>query len=412
MEKHLNKWLLFLACLPLCGSCANNSKIDQLDIIDVASYVDITGTRPCSDKIQELINNNPHRTLYFRDGTYLLDHQILTPGDPNKSVDLKLSNYAILKASDNYQAKRSETERKRWQDDYLYMVSLGGLDRKNDVTLPGSVYGLTGGIIQGNKNFGVGGIEIAGGRETRVQNVSMKDVEVGLKIAYGVNSSSSDADVSDLDIICNETKDSLGVWIDGNDNTMSNVRIGHTRHGVLLTGGGNSLRNIHPLLNGDNAFEDYETSYGFYVRSQNVLNYCYADNFATAFKICRYKYEDPDYKGETRGVFSDCFTWWYNSHGHSYNMIENYGDFDSVFTNLSCGFGSEPSEGNHASILKIIGGGHTTHIDDPTESEGSHGLIENIFIANRGYLGDAEDLYKPNTTSDPTSFFRGVDSNY
>lgn len=411
MKKHFNKCLLFLACLPLCSSCSNN-KQEQLGVIDVANYVDITGKEPCSDKIQSLIINNPHHTLYFRDGIYLLDKQIKTPGDPAKSVDLKLSNYAILKAADNYQCLRSDDEKiEEWQDEYLYMVSLGGLDRENDTTTPGSVYGLTGGIIQGNKNKRIGGIEIAGGRETRVQNVSMKDVEVGLKIARGVNSRSSDADVTDIDIICNESEHSLGMWVAGHDNAITNMRIGHTRHGVLITGVTNVLRNVHPLLDGDNAFEDYESSYGFYVRAQNVLDYCYSDNFATAFKIEGIKDDDLEQKCATRAVFSDCSTWWWNSQGKSYNMIENYGNFNSVFTNLTCGFAAEPDKTNdhYASILKITGGGKTTYESDPT-IDGSHGLIENIFINNRSYLGDPDDLYKP--THDETSFFRGVDADF
>ena len=129
--KKLGCLSLLVVLIPLVSCNQNKSKY-----IDVASYVDSTGNHDCSDKIQQLINKNPNRTLYFRDGTYLLDHQILTPGDPKRSVDLQLSNYAILKASDNYQIKRTGEWDPEYQDEYLYMVSLGGLDRdKVDVLL-------------------------------------------------------------------------------------------------------------------------------------------------------------------------------------------------------------------------------------------------------------------------------------
>ena len=76
------------------------------------------------------------------------------------------------------------------------------------------------------------GIEIAGGRETRVQNVSMKGVEIGLRIAYGINSGSSDADIRDMSIICNDSATSYGLKLEGSDNSATNIRIGHVAHGV------------------------------------------------------------------------------------------------------------------------------------------------------------------------------------
>ena len=59
------------------------------------------------------------------------------------------------------------------------MVRLGGIHPANDIRTPGSVYSMTGGIIDGS---GVAkGVSIDSGRETRVRFVSMKNVLVVLE---------------------------------------------------------------------------------------------------------------------------------------------------------------------------------------------------------------------------------------
>ena len=66
--------------------------------INVADFAPSDGSADASAAIQRLIDENPNRTLWFADGTYLLATPICTPADPRRSVDLQLSNYAILKA--------------------------------------------------------------------------------------------------------------------------------------------------------------------------------------------------------------------------------------------------------------------------------------------------------------------------
>ncbi|MCQ2794739.1 MAG: hypothetical protein MJ214_00820 [Bacilli bacterium] len=361
------KFLCLLTLVaPLIG-CNNKSS----GIIDVASYVDTSGHSDCSDKIQELINNNPNRTLYFRDGTYLLDHQILTPGDPTKSVDLQLSNYAILKASDNYQVKRGGVLEK-WQDEYLYMVSLGGLDRINEVTIPGSVYSLTGGIIDGSGK--AAGIEIAGGRETRVQNVSMKGVEIGLRIAPGVNGGgSSDADIQDMSIICNDSATSYGLKLEGSDNSATNIRIGHVTHGVLSSGGTNILKNVHPLHNGDCKKYNYDESVGFEISSFTELSNCYSDNFRIGYQF-----------NNTSAFLTDCIAWWFGPAGAQ-------GDEYAISS-----IGGELSKEFNATINNFVVGVKEIDKDVPRINPqimigaptGGDGTIHNIRARNRELIHD------------------------
>ena len=129
-----------------------------------------------SDNIQCLIDSNPNKTIYFPDGIYSISKPIVTPANPKKSVNLLLSNYAVIKAMDSW--KHTEA-----------MIRLGGKEPANDICTNGSNYSLTGGIIDGN---GVAtGISIDSGRETRIQNTSIKHTVIIFPFASRTTSSSS-----------------------------------------------------------------------------------------------------------------------------------------------------------------------------------------------------------------------------
>ena len=68
-------------------------------------YIIVTDTIPAntgldvSDALQKLILDNPNRTIYFPDGEYVISKPICTPANPEHSVMLELSNYAVIKAA-------------------------------------------------------------------------------------------------------------------------------------------------------------------------------------------------------------------------------------------------------------------------------------------------------------------------
>ena len=248
------------------------------------------GTAPCSDAIQRLIDANPNREIFFPDGTYLLDKPICTPAHPSKSVSLRLSAFAKFKAAPGWTNVEA-------------MVRLGAIHPANNIWLPGSWYWLKGGIIDGS---GVAkGVSIDGGRETLVADVSMKNVLVGLHIKRGANSGSSDADIRNVNIVGNNATNSIGVLVDGYDNTLANMRIYAVAKGVVLNSAGNSLRDIHPLLamkKDDQAF--FARSVGFEVNGgNNWMDYCYSDQFATGFR----------FGPRGGGILDKCFCYWYLS---------------------------------------------------------------------------------------------------
>ena len=254
--------------------------------INMGELVDTTGKTDVSAAIQRVIDANPNRTLYFPDGTYLLANPICTPAHPEKSVDLQLSNFAVLKAAPEWSSNEA-------------MVRLGAIHRANNIRTPGSCYSMTGGIIDGSGK--AKGVAIESGRETKVRCVSMKNVFVGLYVKYGANNGSSDCDISDVNIVGNRMPGSTGVILEGHDNTLTNMRIADVQVGVRLRSNTNMLTSIHPLYT--NPMDQYDGSAGFEDRGfHNSYDRCYSDHFSTGF-----------FFGKQGGfaVLRACVSYWY-----------------------------------------------------------------------------------------------------
>ncbi len=324
---------------------------------NVFGYVVVTDTIPAdgktdvADMLQALIDANPNRTIYFPDGVYLISHPIYTPADPQKSVDLQLSNYAVIRATSDFEGEA--------------LVILGGKDAKNDTHTVGSNYALEGGILDGSSK--TNGVVIAGGRETAIRQVSIKHTIVGIHVKYGANSGSSDADINDVNIIGTGGTDSVGVIVEGWDNTFTNMRIGNVFVGVLLKTSANALTNIHPLYYSD--YTDYENSAGFVDEGgNNIYNFCYSDQFANAFVT----------KGDVSSIYDNCFCYWYSEAGHT-EVAFKAERFNSVVDNLRCGFRYDTRDNNHVLI---------------TEKSGGTGEFDTVLVENHKIASRTHTLYK------------------
>ena len=200
--------------------------------INVLEEINVNYGEDISDSLQAVIDNNPNRVIFFPDGEYKISKPIMTPADPKFAVSLKLSDFAVIKATEN------------WDSDEA-MIRLGGKLPKNDNLTNGSNYGLEGGIIDCS---GIAkGISVDSGRETYIRNTSIKGAQIGIHIKRGANNGSSDADLFGINIVGNWAADSIGILIEGWDNTLTNIRISRINTGVKLTASGNMLRNVHPL---------------------------------------------------------------------------------------------------------------------------------------------------------------------
>lgn len=264
--------------------------------------------------LQTLIDENPNRTIYIPDGTYLLSRPVMTPADAHRAVSLHLADFAILKAAPDFPAGQP-------------LVRLGGSHPSRDIRAPGSVYGLYGGIIDGS---GIAdGVTIESGRETRVQNVSMKNVRIGLHVLYGANSGSADCDIRDVHVVGNRAPDSVGLLVEAHDNSFANMRIYDCMTGVRIRAGGNRLYNVHPLWSCPN--ELYGDGVGF------------DDGGASNTYICSYsdQYSIGWLFREKVGVshLIQCTAFWYASNpGLRHTAIRCEGPFRAICSAMTVSF--------------------------------------------------------------------------
>lgn len=339
MRRVINLFLIVVCLFSLTNLSAANPKTTTDGYVVVKVKAD--GKRDVSDAIQKIIDENPNRTIYFPDGVYLISKPILTPAEPTKSVALELSNYAIIKAAEG------------WSHDEA-MIRLGGKDAANNIRTPGSNYYLEGGIIDGS---GVAkGISIDSGRETVIRNTSIKSVVVGIHVKHGANSGSSDSDIFGVNIVGNNTPESIGVLVEGYDNTFTNMRIGGVHFGFKIRSQANMLRNIHPLYYGSN--NSYETSCGFLDEAGcNWYDFCYSDEFATAFRITK-----------SASHYNNCFAYWYSKRGTKHTIFKSDREFNSAVMNMHAGHRQHnaTTENKILEVGKDGGKGHFAylHIDD------------------------------------------------
>ena len=305
------------------------------EMLTVTDFLPNDGSRDVAEDLNRLIAENPNRTLYFPDGLYVVGSPVLTPADPRKSVSLELANYAVIRAADT------------WDSDGA-MVRLGGCEPYNSITINGSNYALSGGIIDGNGRADA--VSIDSGRESAIRNVSIKHARIGIHIRHGANSGSSDADISGVNIVGTGGTDSVGVLVEGYDNTFTNMRVANVFIGFDLRSAGNSLRNLHPLYTSDNT--DYAESCGFYDRcGNNWMSFCYSDQFASGFRFA----------DNARDVLTDCFAFWYTDKGGPQTLIRCDGRFGSLVKNPKVGFRTKE---NKNTILSVGAPGGRGRIED------------------------------------------------
>ena len=305
-------------------------------------YVEVNSGKDVSDALQAMILANPNKTIFFPDGEYLLSKPICTPAHPERSVSLHLATYAVIKAMDT------------WDSDEA-LIRLGAAEPFNNISINGSYYSLTGGIIDGSDL--ANGVSIDSGRETRVDNVSIKNTKIGLHVKNGANSGSSDADICNVNIVGRGTPDSIGLLIEGCDNTFTNMRIARVQIGVKLVRGGNYLRNIHPLYSLKSGWDHYESSVAFYDEAwDNWYDFCYSDQYATGF------YMRPGLSS----IYHNCFCFWWKTLDGGETGFRTDGKFCSIIKSPKVTFRGDAPNTNFLIVGEKGGNGI---IETPTFNE-------------------------------------------
>ena len=282
----------------------------ELGYVVVTDYVEANTGVDVSDALQKIIDENPHRTIYFPDGEYILAKPICTPANGANAVALELSKFATLKAADGWDCGEA-------------IVRLGAAEPFNNIRVNGSNYGIYGGIIDGN---GVAnGVSIDSGRETVIEKVSIKNTFIGIHVKHGANGNSSDADILNVNIVGNCKKGSIGVLIEGSDNSFTNMRIAGVQFGFKILASSQLLKNIHPLYTfRDDLADDevYKESCGFWddTWTHGIYNSCYSDQFAVGFRM----------RDGARQIYTDCICYWYSGKGGKAVGFHCDGRFNSV----------------------------------------------------------------------------------
>ena len=243
----------------------------SLGYVVVTEYVKPNTGKDIGVEIQEIIDKNPQSVIYFPDGEYQTSIPIRTPANGATSVSLKLSDNAVIKAHED------------WEKGSGAIIRLGGQEERNDIYVPGSNYYFEGGIVDGS---GIAdGVSIDHGRETSLRDVTVINTEVGVRIYDGANGGSSDADIENIRIFGNGSRTSIGLWIQGWDNTYSYMRIANVNIGVKVETAANLLRNIQCIYTTpDVSASEYKSSRGFEdTGDRNWYDTCSSTDFSTGF---------------------------------------------------------------------------------------------------------------------------------
>ncbi len=299
---------------------------DKIDY-EALGYVVITDYKIENPKedyshvINRAIAANPGKTIYFPDGEYNITAPIVIPADPAKSVSLRLSNLAVIKAM-------------TWEDASLPMIRMGVEDEtataaEGEKELPSmdeaglseqrSTY-IIGGCIYGNGL--ASGISIEGGKDTLLYNVSIKSItDFGIHVHYGNNElGATYANIDNVNITGDDSKGSVGVLVEGTHNTFANMRIYRIQYGTYCTetGSNNIFRNLHPLASqghGDESVSFYDKSDG------NNYDICYSDQFSTGFVMHE----------NTRSVYNGSFCYWYSQANGYHVAFRAVGAYNSIW---------------------------------------------------------------------------------
>lgn len=326
---------LFAGDFAYTGKVSRKKPIQQLDVsevektrnkyIDVSQFVEPNSKLDVYAALQEIIDNNKHKTLYFPDGEYIISAPLKTSAGAASSTSFYLADNAVIKASDN------------WRGGDKALIELGGAEPVNDITTPGSNYFFIGGILDGNSK--AMGISLASGRESLVSKVKIINATVGVYVPDGINSHSSDMDVEDIDII-GFGGTSKGIVSIGLDNTFTDIRISNVKVGVENSGG-SFFRGISVRLDKN---QPYEGTVAFSTSGVSWFYSCTSENMQTAFHF------EGGYSGSAP-IAKDFLIKWTEAKG-AQTAFDVKGNFVSTCSNGVIDFFDASTDN---SILKVSG---------------------------------------------------------
>ena len=336
--------------------------MEELGFVVVTEFLNPNTGEDLAPKIQKIIDSHHQCVIYFPDGEYIINSPIKTSSNGALAVSLKLSDNAVIKAGED------------WDKSQGAMIRLGGKQQLNSIQIIGSNYYMEGGIIDGSGK--ADGVSVDHGRETSVRDVTIVNTAVGLHVKDGANGGSSDADIENIRIYGNGAGNSIGLLIEGWDNTFSNMRIANVQTGVRVKTAANLIRDIQvtyvvnpktaALQSASRAFED--------LGDRNWYDNCSSTDCAVGFAI-----------SSSRSFFTSCTVRWTDAQKDSTKQvaISAPGQWNSLARSVSAYF-TAPAE--RCEYLAASAGGRGKIVDP---------IFDVAAVAGEAYKGYLEGKVFP-----------------
>ena len=267
------------------------------------------GTTDDTQAIQNAINNNPHTTLIFEKGNYLISAPIQIYEDNDSQVNLHFQSGSRLFTNSQISSLLEIGKVKTGSSSHWTRYILGDI-----VTISGS------GILDGANTQQA--IYISANRKyTRLIGLNIVNCDnIGINLDKAtipdVNNS-MDSQFLNLNISGKGliSSNSIGFKLTAADNEFNEIRLQRFLIGFKLFGGGNIIDNVH-MTEGfiNNTVENFNQAVGFDFEGTGFdsLNNIYVDTFGTAFKFnANNKYT----------VLNNIFTFYYFNQAQSVTSI-------------------------------------------------------------------------------------------
>lgn len=279
--------------------------------------------------IQKAIDENPGKTIYFPDGKYNLGKTVVIPSAQDKSVSFRLSNYATFGPATT------------WDRNCTALIQYGTPEDAKTLAADHTDY-IMGGTFDCDGTLTA--IEIYGGGRLFVNNIAIENAKIGVHIkpngAYN--------NLENINITGKSANATKGIFVEGTNNSLINMRIYRVLRGVHLTGGDNVLINIHPLFSGTNS----ANAIGFHDESTgNRYNICYSDQFMIGFKM----------SSHTRSYYDTCYAYWWSGISYQIGFLCE-GAFNSVISDTIINATVTKSDGSTESH-------YICFVEEPEESD-------------------------------------------
>lgn len=244
--------------------------------------------------IQNAIDKNPLKTIYFPKGIYGVTDKIVIKQANSKGVNLYLDDNAIIK---NINQNIINTLIEIGTD-----TSDGSYIRTSNYPI---VY-IKGGILECDKvNYGM--ILDSGRQFTNLTKMNFRKISnYGLYLLKNDVYTSGDHKISYCNFFNFDSASGTAILGESNDNELQHIRIDGCKTGIKFTGGGYFCHDIHAtaLYNNEMNTEIRNQTIAFDIQADGIhFSQCYADTYSTGFKI----------KTSTGSVINNCVVYYYDA---------------------------------------------------------------------------------------------------